>query len=142
MTGQRPSFAIGTLTFSGFTFGGLTSSPFAFGTLLSINLALLGDNLFSRFALIDPFNCVFRIIFIWVFILVLGNRAFAFGTMLHSTDLMFLKSVMINPFTSIFRTTPRSIFRSKFINIFRMSFITIFRSVTSLTMLLVMHLPW
>src|SRR5260370_37076463 len=108
--GRRNNFAFGA-----FTFGALTSSPLTFGTLLSINLALLGANLFSRFVSIDPFNCVFRIIFIWVFIHILGNRAFAFGTTLHSTDLTFLKTVMIGPFTYIFITT-RSIFRLKIVN--------------------------
>src|SRR6266850_4760508 len=127
MTGQRNNFAFGA-----FAFGALNSSPLTFGTLLSIDLALLGANLFSRFASINPFNCVFRIIFIWVFIHVLGSRAFAFGTMLHSTDLMFLKTVMISPFAYIFRTT-RSIFRFKFIGmIFRFEIIKFFFVIPSI----------
>src|SRR5260370_21902584 len=106
MMGWRNNFAFGAFTFGALT---LTSSPWTFGTLLSIDLALLGANLFSRFASIDPF--------IWVFIHVLGSRAFAFGTMPHSTDLTFLKSAMISPFAYIFRTT-RTIFRFKFIEFF------------------------
>src|SRR5260370_11790338 len=127
MMGQRNNFAFGA-----FTFGALTSSPLTFGTLLSIDLVLLGANLFSRFASIDPFNCVFRIIFIQVFIHILGSRAFAFGTTLHSTDLMFLKTVMIGPFAYIFRTT-RSIFRFKFIGmIFRFKIIKFFFIIPSI----------
>src|SRR5260370_41301979 len=137
MMGWRNNFAFGA-----FTFGALTSSPLTFGTLLSIDLALLGAILFSRFASIDPFNCVFRIIFIQVFIHVLGSRAFAFGTMLHST-LMFLKSesAMIGPFTYIFRTT-RSIFRFKFVNFFFIILsIKIMGLITLIALILIFTVP-
>src|SRR6266478_8765551 len=100
--GRRNNFAFGA-----FTFGALTSSPLTFGTLLSIDLVLLGANLFSRFASIDPFNCVFRIIFIQVFIHILGSRAFAFGTMLHSTDLTFLNTDTTTP--EIYTLSPHDI---------------------------------
>src|SRR5260370_5240058 len=130
-----------------FAFGALTSSTLTFGTLLSNDLALLGANLFSKFASIDSFNCVFRIIFIQVFIHVLGSRAFDFGTMLHSTDLTFLKSVMISPFAYIFRTT-RTIFRFKFIEIiFRFEFIKFFFIIPSIkimgliTLILIFTVP-
>ena len=124
-----------------FAFGALTSSPLTFGILLSNDLALLGANLFSRFASIDPFNCVFRIIFIWVFIHVLGSRAFAFGTMLHSTDLTFLMSPMISPSAYIFRTT-RSIFRFKFIYFFFIiPSIKIMGLITLITLILIFTDP-
>ena len=136
MMGQRNNFAFGA-----FTFGALTSSPLTFGTLLSINFALLGANLFSRFASIDPFNCVFRIIFIWVFIHILGSRAFAFGTMLHSTDLTFLKSAMISPFAYIVRTT-RTIFRFKFVEFFFIiPSIEIMGLITLITLILIFTVP-
>src|SRR5258705_7920043 len=115
--GWRPNFTFGTLVLGAFPFGAFTFSSFTFITLLPINLALLGANLFSRFVLIEPFKGLFNIIFVcvfilvYVFILILGNRGFPFGTMLHSTDLAFLGSVTINPFTSIFGsifTDPRN----------------------------------
>src|SRR5258707_15697458 len=122
MTGQSPNFTFGTLVLGAFTF-----STFTFSTLLPINLVLLGANLFSRFASIEPFKGLFNIIFIHVFILILGNRGFPFGTMLHSTDLAFLGSVMINPFTSIFRSI--FTFGFKFINVFGILFRTVFESI-------------
>src|SRR5258707_6460461 len=122
MTGQRPNFTFGTLVLGAFTF-----STFTFSTLLPINLVLLGANLFSRFASIEPFKGLFNIIFIHVFILILGNRGFPFGTMLHSTDLAFLGSVMIDRFTSIFRSI--FTFGFKFINVFGILFRTVFKSI-------------
>src|SRR6266436_8622581 len=107
MMGWRLNFTFGALELGAFPFGAFTFSTFTFITLLPINLALLGANLFSRFALIEPFKGLFNIIFVCVFILVrvfiliLGNRGFPFGTTLHSTDLAFLGSAMINPFTSM-----------------------------------------
>src|SRR5258708_7318716 len=127
MTGWRPNFTFGALVLGAFPFGAFTFSTFTFITLLPINLALLGANLFSRFASIEPFKGLFNIIFICVFILILGNRGFPFGTMLHSTDLVFLGSVMINPFTSIFRSI--FTFGFKFINVFRILFRTVFKSI-------------
>src|SRR5258706_12370585 len=125
--GWRPNFTFGALALGAFPFGAFTFSTFTFITLLPINLVLLGANLFSRFASIEPFKGLFNIIFIHVFILVLGNRGFPFGTMLHSTDLVFLGSVMINPFTSIFRSI--FTFGFKFINVFRILFRTVFKSI-------------
>ena len=46
--GQRNNFAFGAFTFGALAFGALTSSPLTFGTLLSIDLVLLGANLFSK----------------------------------------------------------------------------------------------
>src|SRR5258707_1582120 len=129
----RPNFTFGTLVLGAFPFGAFTFSTFTFITLLPINLALLGANLFSRFVLIEPFKGLFNIIFICVFILVhvfipiLGNRGFPFGTMLHSTDLAFLGSVTIDPFTSIFRSI--FTFGFKFINVFGILFRTVFKSI-------------
>src|SRR6266436_3432168 len=120
--GWRPNFTFGALALGAFPFG-----AFTFITLLPINLALLGANLFSRFASIEPFKGLFNIIFICVFILILGNRGFPFCTMLHSTDLAFLGSAMIDPFTSIFRSV--FTFRFKFINVFRILFRTVFESI-------------
>src|SRR6266446_9640532 len=123
----RPNFTFGTLVLGAFPFGAFTFSTFTFITLLPIDLALLGANLFSRFASIEPFKGLFNIIFICVFILILGNRGFPFGTMLHSTDLVFLGSVMINPFTSIFGSV--FTFGFEFINVFRILFRTVFKSI-------------
>src|SRR5260370_25276162 len=97
--GRRPNFTFGTLVLGAFPFGAFTFSTFTFITLLPIDLALLGANLFSRVASIEPFKGLFNIIFICVFILILWNRGFPFGTILHSTDLALLGSVMIAPFT-------------------------------------------
>ena len=127
MMGQRPNFTFGTLALGAFPFGAFTFSTFTFITLLPINLALLGANLFSRFVLIEPFKGLFNIIFICVFILILGNRGFPFGTMLHSTDLVFLGSAMIDPFTSIFGSI--FTFGFKFINVFGILFRTVFKSI-------------
>src|SRR5258705_11111484 len=127
MTGQRPNFTFGTLALGAFPFGAFTFSTFTFITLLPIDLVLLGANLFSRFALIEPFKGLFNIIFVCVFILILRNRGFPFGTMLHSTDLVFLGSATINPFTSIFRSI--FTFRFKFINVFGILFRTVFESI-------------
>src|SRR5258708_1503973 len=133
MMGRRPNFTFGALALGAFPFGAFTFSTFTFITLLPINLALLGANLFSRFALIEPFKGLFNIIFVCVlilvhvFILVLGNRDFPFGTMLHPTDLAFLGSVTINPFTSIFRSI--FTFGFEFINVFGILFRTVFESI-------------
>src|SRR6266436_5929394 len=106
--GQRPNFTFGALALGAFPFGAFTFSTFTFITLLLIDLALLGANLFSRFVSIEPFKGLFNIIFVCVFILVLGNRGFPFGTMLHSTDLAFLGSATIDPFTSILEASSPS----------------------------------
>src|SRR5260221_11115960 len=127
MTGWRPNFTFGALVLGSFPFGAFTFSTFTFITLLPINLALLGANLFSRFASIEPFKGLFNIIFICVFILILGNRGFPFGTMLHSTDLVFLGSATIDPFTSIFGSV--FTFGFGFINVFRILFRTVFESI-------------
>src|SRR5258707_12905314 len=127
MMGQRPNFTFGTLALGAFPFGAFTFSIFTFITLLPIDLALLGACLFSRFALIEPFKGLFNIIFICVFILILGNRGFPFGTMLHSTDLAFLGSVTIDPFTSIFGSI--FTFGFEFINVFGILFRTVFKSI-------------
>src|SRR5258705_10163094 len=128
----RPNFTFGTLVLGAFPFGAFTFSTFTFITLLPINLALLGANLFSRFVLIEPFKGLFNIIvcvfiLVHVFILILGNRGFPFGTMLHSTDLAFLGSVMIDPFTSIFGSI--FTFGFEFINVFGILFRTVFESI-------------
>src|SRR5258708_4994314 len=133
MMGRRLNFTFGTLALGAFPFGTFTFSTFTFITLLPINLALLGANLFSRVASIEPFKGLFNIIFICVFILVhvfiliLGNRGFPFGTTLHSTDLAFLGSVTIYPFTSIFGSI--FTFRFEFINVFGILFRTVFESI-------------
>src|SRR5260221_7916618 len=133
MTGQRPNFTFGTLAVGAVPFGAFTFSTFTFITLLPIDLVLLGANLFSRFVSIEPFKGLFNIIFVCVFILVrvfiliLGNRGFPFGTTLHSTDLVFLGSVMIDPFTSIFGSI--FTFGFEFINVFRILFRTVFESI-------------
>src|SRR5258707_1332595 len=123
----RPNFTFGTLVLGAFPFGAFTFSTFTFITLLPINLALLGANLFSRFVLIEPFKGLFNIIFICVFIPILVNRGFPLGTMFHSTDLAFLGSVMIDPFTSIFRSI--FTFGFEFINVFGILFKTVFKSI-------------
>src|SRR6266436_3174055 len=127
MTGQRPNFTFGALALGAFPFGAFTFSTFTFITLLPIDLALLGANLFSRFVLIEPFKGLFNIIFVCVFILILGNRGFPFGTMLRSTDLAFLGSATIDPFTSIFRSV--FTFGFEFINVFGILFRTVFESI-------------
>src|SRR5260221_13553748 len=120
-------FTFGALVLGSFPFGAFTFSTFTFITLLPINLVLLGANLFSRFVSIEPFKGLFNIIFICVFILILGNRGFPFGTMLHSTDLVFLGSAMIDPFTSIFGSI--FTFGFEFINVFGILFRTVFESI-------------
>src|SRR5260221_8432297 len=127
MTGWRSNFTFGTLVLGAFPFGAFTFSTFSFITLLPIDLALLGANLFSRFVSIEPFKGLFNIIFVCVFILILGNRGFPFGTMLCSTDLAFLGSAMIDPFTSIFGSI--FTFRFEFINVFGILFRTVFESI-------------
>src|SRR5260221_1778740 len=125
--GQSSNFTFGALVLGAFPFGAFTFSTFTFITLLPIDLALLGASLFSRFALIEPFKGLFNIIFICVFILILGNRGFPFGTMLHSTDLAFLGSVTIDPFTSIFGSI--FTFGFEFINVFGIILSTVFQSI-------------
>src|SRR5260370_26026157 len=127
MMGQRPNFTFGALVLGAFPFGAFTFSYVTFIPLLPIDLALLGAKLFSRFASIEPFKGIFNIIFICVFILILGNRGFPFGTTLHSTDLAFLGSATIDPFTSIFGSV--FTFGFEFINVFGILFRTVFESI-------------